>query len=115
MLKVVDNPPIRPEFIDSIADLTGVWWVARTKSRFEKAFAWDLVDREIGYFLPMIPKITLSHRRKRRVLTPLFPGYVFFVGDLSQRQRALSTNRLRQVLPVTNQRRLISELVNLER
>jgi len=57
MLKTSDNPPMRPPEVASLADLTGTWWAAYTKARFEKAFAWELFSRGIGYFLPMRPKV----------------------------------------------------------
>src|SRR4051812_19369537 len=53
MLSLDENPPIMPAQADGIDQLRGPWWVAHTKSRCEKAFAWDLHDQGIGYFLPM--------------------------------------------------------------
>lgn len=115
MLTLTENPPILPAFVQSVTQLQGDWWVAHTKSRFEKAFAWDLADRGIGYFLPMTRRITFSGGRKRQGMAPLFPSYVFFCGDQDVRWQALSTNRLCQVLKVLDQEALVGELQQLHR
>src|SRR5207244_3646835 len=38
MLKLSDNPPVRPPGAESMASFAGEWWVAHTKARFEKRF-----------------------------------------------------------------------------
>lgn len=115
MLKLEDNPPISyPETV--ITDhLPGRWWVAHTKARFEKAFAWDLLRNEIPYFLPMIHRVRMSGGRKRRTLLPLFTSYIFFRGEKEQRASALGTNRLCQVIEVTDQILFRSELASIQR
>jgi len=72
MLKLSENPAILTPEVQSLVELGGTWWVAHTKARFEKAFAWDMSNRGIGYFLPMREKIIFSGGRKRRVMAPLF-------------------------------------------
>ncbi len=115
MLKPSDNPPMLTPSATSLTDLDGRWWVAHTKARFEKAFAWDLCRRNIGYFLPMIGRVRVSGGRKRQVLTPLFPSYVFFCGDDKDRHLALTTNRLCQAIEVTDQELLRRQLADLEK
>jgi len=78
MLKLSENPAILTPDVQSLAELTGTWWAAYTKPRFEKAFAWDLFSHGIGYFLPMREKIIFSGGRKRQMMAPLFTSYVFF-------------------------------------
>ena len=114
MLKYTDNPPILSPWVQSLTELQGAWWVAHTKARNEKAFAWDCHAAGIGYFLPLYERRVVSGKRLRRVLLPLFPSYVFFCGDSVQRYEALTTNRLCQVIPVTGQEELIAELSHLE-
>jgi transcription antitermination factor NusG len=104
-----------PETVGSLTELAGPWWVAHTKSRFEKAFAWDLLSRGIGFFLPMCPRITFSGGRKRKGMTPLFPSYVFFCGEENIRWQALATNRLCRVLPAPRQEQLVNELEQIRR
>jgi transcription antitermination factor NusG len=89
--------------------------VAHTRARAEKVFAWDLLGREIGYFLPMLDRVTVSGGKKRRVLLPLFPSYVFFCGSDEDRYTAMTTNRLCQTIEVFDQRKMIEELVAIEK
>ena len=115
MLKLSDNPPILSPLAESLEELTGRWWVAHTKSRCEKAFAFDLIDHGVGYFLPLIEKVRISGGKKRRVLYPLFGGYVFFCGDEEDRYRAMTTNRLCKTIEVHDQEGLFAELATIEK
>jgi len=110
MLAWHDNPPILGPNEDALGSQDGCWWVAHTKSRSEKAFAWDLHERHISYFLPMVERLTFSGGRRRRGMEPLFPSYVFFCGTAEQRSVALATQRLCQVIAVHDQNRLLNEL-----
>ena len=115
MLKLSDNPPMLPEDVPSVRDIAGSWWVAHTKARSEKAFAWAMNDASIHYYLPMISRTTFSGGRKRHGMQPLFPGYVFISGDAEIRYRALTTNRLCQVIPVIDRDKMVNELESIER
>ena len=90
MLKLSENPPPVGPSATGLADLTGQWWVGRTRSRFEKRFAWKLHHVGIAYFLPLIERVRMSGCRKRRVMLPLFPGYVFFCGTPDDRSMAMA-------------------------
>lgn len=114
MLKLSDNPPALSPLGETVSQLPGKWWIAHTKARAEKAFAWDLLRSGIGYFLPLLPRVTFSGGRKRQVLKPLFPSYVFFCGDDTVRYRALLTDRLCSAIPVADQPKLLDELSMLE-
>jgi hypothetical protein len=109
------DPPMSPEGTPSVADLVGDWWVGHAKARTEKAFAWDMINAGVGYFLPMVKRVTFTGGRKRRFMQPLFPSYVFFCGDEHARYTALSTHRLCQVLQVFDREHLIAELSSVER
>ncbi|MFW6107307.1 MAG: transcription termination/antitermination protein NusG [bacterium] len=114
MLKLADNPPILSPIADSVADLEGRWWVAHTKARNEKALAWDLLHRDIAYFLPMRECVTFSGGRKRRALKPLFTSYLFFCGDENDRYDAMTTDRIAATIHVANQVQLVGELADVE-
>src|SRR3954468_15688254 len=109
MLKLSDNPEILYPAVEEVASITGTWWVGHTKSRCEKAFASDLAAKDIAYFLPMVERVTFSGGRKRRGMTPLFPGYVFFAGNEQVRHEALLTDRLCAVIAPPHQKQLINE------
>jgi transcription antitermination factor NusG len=115
MLKFSKNPAILTPQVQSLTELEGTWWVAYTKARFEKAFAWDLCSRGIGYFLPMRKKITFSGGRKRCLMSPLFTSYVFFCGTEHDRYTALTSNRISQIIEIADQGGFIQELVNIEK
>lgn len=114
MLKPDENPPIIWPEEESIVDFTGLWWVAHTKSRNEKALAQDLICKNINYFLPMSWIIRRRSGRKIRSLLPLFSGYLFFCGDEKQRVELLRTNRVANLIEVKDQEKLIDELLRIE-
>jgi transcription antitermination factor NusG len=115
MLKTDENPPMLFPEHESISIASGAWWVAHTRSRFEKAFAWDMHHLGIGYFLPLVDRVKVSGGRKRRFVLPLFPSYVFFAGDAETCSQAIKTNRLCQIIPVVDQKGLIRELESIEK
>jgi transcription antitermination factor NusG len=109
MLKLSDNPPVFAEGLDPF-QAPGRWWVAHTRSRCEKALAWDLVDRQQAYFLPMVDRISISGGKKRRARIPLFASHVFLKGDLNARPTALATGRVCRVMDVIDQAGIDREL-----
>ena len=115
VLKLDKNPSILFPDCDVLKTQSDPWWIAHTKSRSEKVFAWDLRNRQIPYFLPMVLRVRVSGGRKRKVMAPLFPGYVFFCGDDEARYKAMTTNRLCQTIEVREQEILLSELTCIER
>jgi len=115
MLKLSENPPRMHPGAGILTDLAGTWWVAHTKARSEKALAWDLLRRDIGYFLPLLERVRFSGGRKRRVLMPLFPSYVFVCGSDDDRYAAMTTDRIFQTVRVADQGGLIAELAAIER
>jgi len=114
LLKASENPPaIWPED-KTIADFRGLWRVAHTKSRNEKALAHDLIIRGVSYFLPMRYKLRYIRGRKIKSLLPLFSGYLFFCGNEKQRVEVLKTNRVANLIEVSDQQNLIEELCKIE-
>ena len=98
-------------------DLPGLWWVAHTRPRNEKALALDLRARSVFHYLPLCLRTTRSKTSGRvsRSIVPVFPGYVFLNADDLQRQAALRTNRIANTLAVGNQRQLVGELRQIQR
>jgi len=86
------------------------WRVIYTKARQEKALARQLLQYAIPFYLPLILKdnFTRGHRVKSQI--PLFSGYVFLLGSEEERVRALTTNRISQVLAVEDQEGLFCDL-----
>ena len=102
MLKLSDNPPTVSPGVDTITELSGTWWVAHTKARFEKVFAWDILMQGISYFLSMRGKVIFSGGRKRRIML-LFTSCAFFCGNEAERYFAMTTIRLCQTIEVVDQ------------
>ena len=114
MLTAQENPPTVYPRDAAIGELVGQWWVAHTKARNEKALAWDLLKREISYFLPMVEKVRASRGRKVKNIMVLFPGYVFLCGGEQDRYTAMTTNRIASTIEVVDQDRLIKELGSIQ-
>ena len=71
-------------FIESSFERDRFWSCVRTRPRWEKKFARWLADRARSHFLPVVAHETFSGRKKRRLLVPLFPGYVFVRGPCTK-------------------------------
>ena len=110
MLKVSDNPAVLYPEDSGFEGSEGLWRVAHTKARNEKAFAWVLAKNEIQYFLPLREKVSVRGGRRLKSLLPLFSGYVFFCANEEQRHTALTSNRIAQVIEVIDQVGLKDEL-----
>lgn len=92
------------------------WWCLHTRPRQEKAVTRDLRSRGLTFYLPVVDQETRTPAGRRiRSRVPLFGGYVFFQGDDAARREALTTNRLVQVLPVSDPAALVADLRQIER
>jgi transcriptional antiterminator RfaH len=110
VLKLEENPPVAWPDGKLVGDFAGTWRVAHTKSRNEKALAWQMQKKDVSYFLPMTKKVYRRKGRTFRSLLPLFTGYVFFCGDEDDRVEVLRTNRVASIIEVKDQPGLVAEL-----
>lgn len=117
VLRLQDNPPITWPEGTALGDMPGVWSAAYCKARQEKALAWDLVHRDVSYFLPMVLRETSSGGRRRRNMYPLFPSYLFFAGGEAERMRVLKTERVTSIVEISaiEQRQFRQEIYALEK
>lgn len=53
------------------------WYVVHTRSRHEYKVNSGLVQKNLTTFLPEIESWSKQKDRKKKILTPLFPGYIF--------------------------------------
>jgi len=53
------------------------WYVVHTRSRHEYKVNSSLIKKNITTFLPEIESWSKQKDRKKKILTPLFPGYIF--------------------------------------
>ncbi|MGE5315910.1 MAG: UpxY family transcription antiterminator [Acidobacteriota bacterium] len=68
------------------------WYALYLRSRFEKRVDEDLRQRSIESFLPLIEEVHIWSDRKKKVMEPLFRGYVFVRTDLRDKERILQTD-----------------------
>jgi transcriptional antiterminator RfaH len=96
-------------------DSSRSWSVFHTRPRQEKSVARELEERGLPFYLPLETKWTWIRGRPVEVRMPLFPGYVFFLGDDQERLRALATRRLIRTLKVHDQDELTQDLQQVHR
>ncbi len=118
--------PAEPDFFppDLWADPTtvprakpaAVWWCLHTRPRHEKAPARELRKLGVTFFLPQVLKEDRTPQGRRfRSVIPLFPSYLFLLGDHDDRLSALRGNRLVSVLEVSDQGSLERDLRQIHR
>lgn len=66
------------------------WFVMQTKPRNEALVNKQILYKQIKSYLPQVEKIRIWSDRKKKVLEPLFPGYVFVYANEDERQTAIS-------------------------
>lgn len=108
-------PQSYPEKI-SVSEFEGNWYVAHTKSRFEKALACDLIDLGIAYFLPMREKKYVSGGKKRVAMLPIFTSYLFLCSpDTEAKATVFRTGRIASIIDVVDRDRFVRELCAIEK
>ncbi len=97
-------------------EVDAVWRCLHTKPRQEKAVARELRTLGHTYYLPQILKEDRTPQgRKIRSVIPLFPSYLFLMGDHEARLAAMKGNRLVSVLEVIDQAALERDLRQIHR
>jgi transcriptional antiterminator RfaH len=113
------EPCIYPDglFLDPawVPDEGQRWLVLHTRPRAEKALARRFLARSLPFYLPLFEKRWRCRGRLLRSHLPLFPGYLFLLGDPQARLEALQTNLVAHCLPVEDQERLHQDLIRVHR
>lgn len=107
--------PWRDSGIDVDADPSHRWFVLHTRSRQEKVVAADLAARHMTHFLPLLHDVRTQGRRTVTITRPVFPGYVFVLGEEENAYPIDRNRRLVRIIPVADQRQLTQELHHLYR
>ncbi|NLD91104.1 MAG: hypothetical protein GX639_00405 [Fibrobacter sp.] len=94
-----------------IIESSNTWWIAKVKSRQEKAFAVNLIEKNIEFYLPCY---THSAQRTdckstRKSIVPLFPSYVPFALS-GEPWFLLQSARVSTIIPVKAQARFKRQL-----
>jgi transcription antitermination factor NusG len=71
---------------------TPKWYALYLRSRYEKKVFEDLEKKEVETFLPLIEDLHIWSDRKKKVMEPLFRGYIFVKTDLQDKEKILMTD-----------------------
>lgn len=107
------EPDLSPQELFGLPLERNPWWVARVRSRQEKALARHLRPLGIPYYLPQREKRIRRAGRTFVSHLPLFPGYLFFRGWDDDCYTALRSNLVAQLIEVVDQPLLDAELARL--
>ncbi len=89
----------------------GTWWALYTLARFEKKLMRQLLEIEVPFYGPTISRRYRSPQgRIRTSIEPLFPNYVFIMGDEMARYKAVSTGSVSRWMPVADSAELVTDL-----
>jgi transcription antitermination factor NusG len=86
------------------------WTVVHTKPRCEKKLADYAGQNLIQYYLPQIKRKRVYQRRKVETTLPMFPGYIFMVLSVLERQSIAISGMAVNFIRVTHQQQLLDEL-----
>ena len=70
------------------------WYALYTKPRHEFKAASYLNDLEIENYLPTVTRIKQWSDRKKKIIEPVFKGYIFIYGDEKERYNALQNDSI---------------------
>jgi hypothetical protein len=116
-MTITQTPPSLCPPHQRIAEVLGPWFVLEVLQRHEKSLAWELSERGIGYYLPLAQRIRRHGGQLRRVVLPLFGGYLFVAGGARVESELLDRQEHPEVIDlihVADQKRLIGELASLQ-
>lgn len=79
---------------------TPKWYACSTRSRHEKQVGHLFGRRGIESFLPLVSQVSQWKDRKKTVLWPLFPGYIFCRFALKDLSQVLTTRGVAAVIGI---------------
>ena len=94
--------------------MSRTWYVLHVKPRTEKAVNDRLAVLRVSHYLPLLRKETKVQRRKVVRFLPVFPGYVFTRLSPEERMAILRTQHIVRTIEVTDPRRMIHQLRQVE-
>ena len=90
------------------------WYVLHVKPRTEKKVNDYLSLLRVFHYLPLVRKETKTQRRRIVRYLPVFPGYVFTRLFPDERIRVLGTKQIVRTIEVSDPRRMIHQLRQVE-
>ena len=86
------------------------WWLARIRSRAEKAVAKELTSKGEKFFLPIMVIEKKIRGRKITCNIPLYPGYIFIAGDEDTPHHVFPSSHVVCMNPVIDKGTLLGRL-----
>ena len=90
------------------------WYVLHVRPRTEKRVNERLSIMRVFHYLPLVRKDKKVQRRKVVRYLPVFPGYVFTRLFPEERIAILGTQQVVRTIPVSDPRRMIHQLRQIE-
>lgn len=84
--------------VDSLRQRGRSWFAVHTKGRHEKRADRALREKNVETFLPLREVVSQWKDRRKKVLLPLFPGYLFVRIDPRERFEVLNTPGVVKIL-----------------
>jgi transcription antitermination factor NusG len=113
-LRMTDNQQVPTRFPEdrTLDDDLGSWWVLHIKPNCEKKVASYLLNRKIGYYLPLYRKKTRVGYFKRYKTTevPLFRGYLCIALPKKDHNLLYGSKKVVRIIEVEDQERFVKEL-----
>lgn len=81
---------------------TSRWYALYLRSRYEKRVDGELRRNNIETFLPLIEEVHHWSDRKKKVIEPLFRGYIFVHSDLRDKETILQTDGVVKFVNIRN-------------
>jgi len=81
---------------------TPCWYALYLRSRYEKKVSAELGKKGVESFLPLVEEVHTWSDRKKKVMEPLFRGYIFVRTDLHDRESVLRTSGVVRFVGIKN-------------
>jgi transcription antitermination factor NusG len=86
------------------------WYALYLRSRYEKKVNTELKKKKVETFLPLIEEVHIWSDRKKKVMEPLFRGYIFVNTDLRDKETILMTEGVVRFVGINQKPSWIPEL-----
>ena len=83
------------------------WYVVYTMPKAEKRVTKVLGEKEIEAFVPLYEKLVQRSDRKKKIWTPLFPGYVFIYLGLKEINKVFGTPGILKFISTQGQKDIV--------
>ena len=117
MVSIYHTVPSRFPFDRPLEEDLGSWWVLHVKPNCEKLVATYLLNREVGYYLPLYNRKERVgyYQRIRMSEVPLFRGYLCIALDKEKHGVLYDSKRYVRIIKVEDQERFVREIESVDK